>query len=89
MLKKIVISLSAVAFILGAGTSFAARLNSAHLLYGNTTKEEVISKFGEPAHMDKDIYGNEKFIFQEDSVRLDVSFNNDVVSSSHQNNDNN
>ena len=84
MLKKIVISLSAVAFILGAGTSFAASLNSAYLMNGNTTKAEVISLFGEPK--DK---SNEKFIYQEGSVRLDVNFKNDVVSSSHQNNDNN
>ncbi len=83
MLKKIVISLSAVAFILGAGTSFAASLNSAYLLNGETTKAEVISMFGEPK--DK---SNEKFIYQKDSVRLDVSFKNDVVSSSHQNTDN-
>ncbi len=84
MLKKTVISLSAVAFILGAGTSFAASLNSTHLMNGQTTKAEVISLFGEP--QDK---SNDKFIYQEDSVRLDVSFKNDVVSSSHQNNDDN
>lgn len=88
MLKKIVISLSAIAFILGAGTSFAARLNTAYLMNGETTKADVISKFGEPAHMDKDIYGNEKFIYEEDAVRLDVTFKNDVVWSSHQNTDN-
>ncbi len=84
MLKKIVISLSAVAFILGAGSSFAASLNNTHLMNGETTKAEVISLFGEP--QDK---SNDKFIYQEDSVRLDVSFKNDVVSSSHQNNDDN
>jgi hypothetical protein len=84
MLKKIVISLSAVAFILGAGTSFAASLNSTHLMNGQTTKAEVISLYGEPK--DK---SNDKFIYQEGSVRLDVAFKNDVVSSSHQNNDNN
>jgi hypothetical protein len=84
MLKKTVISLSAVAFILVAGTSFATSLNSTHLMNGKTTKAEVISMLGEPN--DK---SNDKFIYQEDSVRLDVSFKNDVVSSSHQNNDNN
>ena len=84
MLKKTVISLSAVVFILVAGTSFAASLNSTHLMNGQTTKAEVISLFGEP--QDK---SNDKFIYQEDSVRLDVSFKNDVVSSSHQNNDDN
>ncbi len=84
MLKKTIISLSAVAFILVAGTSFAASLNSTYLMNGQTTKAEVISMLGEPS--DK---SNDKFIYQEDSVRLDVSFKNDVVSSSHQNNDDN
>ncbi len=84
MLKKIVISLSAVAFILGAGSSFAASLNSIHLMNGQTTTAEVISFYGEPQDN-----SNDKFIYHEGSVRLDVSFNNDVVSSSHRNNDNN
>ncbi len=83
MLKKIVISLSAVAFILGAGSSFAASLNSIHLMNGQTTKAEVISLFGEPT--DK---SNEKFIYQEGADRLDVNFKDDVVSSSNESHDN-
>ncbi len=89
MLKKIVISLSAVAFILGAGTSFAASLNSTHLMNGETTKSEVFSKFGEPTNMSKDLYGNEKVIYQEGADRLDVTFKNDVVWSSNESHDNN
>ncbi len=84
MLKKTVISLSAVAFILVAGTSFAASLNSTHLMNGQTTKAEVISMLGEP--QDK---SNDKFIYQEGADRLDVRFNNDVVSSSNESHDNN
>ncbi len=83
MLKKIVISLSAVAFILVAGTSFAASLNSIGLMNGDTTKAEVISKLGEPTHK-----SNDKFIYQEGADRLDVNFNNDVVSSSNESHDN-
>ncbi len=88
MLKKIVISLSAVMFLLGAGSSFAASLNSTHLMNGETTKAEVISRFGEPAHMDKDIYGNEKVIYQRGADRLDVTFKNDIVWSSNESHDN-
>ncbi len=88
MLKRIVLSLTTVMFLLGAGSSFAASLSNTYLMNGATTKADVISKFGEPVHMDKDIYGNEKFIYEEDAVRLDVTFKNDVVWSSHQNTDN-
>ncbi len=88
MLKKIVISLSAVAFILGAGSSFAASLSTTYLMNGETTKSEVISRFGEPTLMDKDIYGNDKAIYQDGADRLDVTFKDDVVWSSHESHDN-
>ena len=79
MLKKIVISLSAVMFLLGAGSSFAASINSTHLMNGETTKAEVISMYGEPVEMDKTVYGDEKLIYVKDSVRLDLTFKNDVL----------
>ena len=79
MLKKIVISLSAVAFILGASTSFAASLSSTGIMNGETTKAEVTSKFGEPTSSSRDASGNEKYIYVKDGSRLDVSFKNDVV----------
>ncbi len=83
MLKKIVISLSAVAFLLGAGTSFAASLSSAYLMNGETTKTEVISLFGEPAHIDKDTSNRDRYIFEKNGTRLEVSFENDVMWSNH------
>ena len=83
MLKKIVISLSAVAFILGAGSSFAASLNSAYLMNGETTKAKAISLFGEPVHIDKDTSNRDRYIFEKKGTRLEVSFENDVVWSSH------
>ncbi len=79
MLKRIIISLAAVMFLFGAGTSFAASLNAASLMSGETTKAEVISMFGEPVEIDKTVYGDEKLIFVEDSVRLDVIFKNGVI----------
>ena len=83
MLKKIVISLSAVAFILGAGTSFAASLDNIYLMNGDTTKTKVISLFGEPVHIDKDTSNRDRYVFEKNGTRLEVSFENDVVWSSH------
>jgi hypothetical protein len=83
MLKKIVISLSAVAFLLGAGTSFAASLSNSYLMNGETTKAKVTSLYGEPAHIDKDTSNRDRYIFEKDGIRLEVSFENDVVWSSH------
>ncbi len=83
MLKKIVISLSAVAFILGAGSSFAASLNSAYLMNGETSKAKVIGLFGEPIHIDKDTSNRDRYVFEKNGTRLEVSFENDVVWSSH------
>jgi hypothetical protein len=83
MLKKIVISLSVVAFILGAGSSFAASLNSAYLMNGQTTKAEVTSLYGEPIHIDKDTSNRDRYIFEKNGTRLEVSFENDAVWSSH------
>ena len=83
MLKKIVISRSAFAFILGAGTSFAASLNSTHLMNGQTTKAEVTSLYGEPIHIDKDTSNRDRYIFEKNGTRLEISFENDVMWSNH------
>jgi hypothetical protein len=79
MLKKIVISLSAVAFILGAGSSFAASLSSVGIINGETTKAEITSKFGEPMHIDKDTSNRDRYVYEKNQSRLQVSFENDVV----------
>ncbi len=83
MLKRIILSLTAVMFLLGAGTSFAASLNSAYLMNGETTKAKVISLYGEPMHIDKDTSNRDRYIFDKNGIRLEVSFENDVVWSSH------
>ena len=83
MLKKIVISLSAVMFLLGAGSSFAASLDNIYLMNGETTKEKVISLFGDPMQIDKDTTNRDRYIFEKKGTRLEVSFENDVVWSSH------
>ena len=84
MLKKIVISLSAVAFILSAGSLFAASLSSVGIINGESSKADVVSLFGEPGITSKDQSGNEKYIYEQDGTRLDVTFKNDVVWDSHE-----
>jgi hypothetical protein len=79
MLKRIVISLSAVMFLLGAGTSFAAKINSLYLINGETSKAKVLSLFGEPEHITKDQSNREKFVYERDGARLEVTFDKDVV----------
>ena len=79
MLKKIVLSLSAVVFLFVAGTSFAADLNSAYIMNGKTSKAEILSLFGEPGDISKDGAGRDKYIYVRDGSRLDVTFNGDVV----------
>lgn len=83
MLKRIIISLTAVMFLLGAGSSFAASLSNSYLMNGETTKAKVISLYGEPMHIDKDTSNRDRYIFEKDGIRLEVSFENDVVWSSH------
>ncbi len=83
MLKRMVLSLTAVMFLLGAGTSFAASLSSTYLMNGETTKAEVIRLYGEPMHIDKDTSNRDRYIFEKDGIALEVSFDNDVVWSSH------
>jgi hypothetical protein len=85
MLKRIIMSLTAVMFLLGAGSSFAVTLNSAGLMYGETSKENVISLYGWPMYMDKDTSGMDRYIYEKDGIRLEVSFDeNDVVWSSQE-----
>ena len=70
MLKRIIMSLTAVIFILGAGSSFAVTLNSAGLWPGVTTKENVISLYGEPMHMDEDAFGLDRYSYEKDGISL-------------------
>jgi hypothetical protein len=62
----------------------AARLNSMYLTNGKTTKAEVVRLFGEPGDISRDQSGNEKYIYEKNGTRLDVTFKNDVVWSSHE-----
>ena len=81
MLKKIIMSLSAVMFLLGTGTAFAVDANSVHITNGKTTKAEVLELFGEPKEMSTNLYGKEVYRYM-DRSRLDITFDNDVVWSS-------
>lgn len=84
MLKRIIMSLTAVMFLLGAGSSFAVSLNPAVLWYGMTTKENVMTLYGDPMHADKDRIGRDRFIYEKEGIRLEVLFDeNDVVWSSY------
>ena len=83
MLKRIIISLTAVMFFLGAGSSFAVSLDNIYLMNGETTKGKVISLFGDPMQIDKDTSNRDRYIFEKNGTRLEVSFENDVVWSSH------
>ncbi len=87
MLKRMILSLTAVMFLLGAGTSFAASLSSMRLFNGHTTKSDVVSLFGEPENISKDQSGREKYIYDRNGSRLDVTFDNDVVWDNHQDSD--
>jgi hypothetical protein len=89
MLKRIIMSLTAVMFLLGAGSSFAFTLNSAGLWYGVTTKENVISLYGKPMHVDKVASGMDKYIYEKDGIRLEISLFNDIVWTSYESHDNN
>jgi hypothetical protein len=83
MSKRMILSLTAVMFLLGAGSSYAASLSSSYLMNGATSKAKVISRFGEPIHIDKDTSGRDRYIFEKNGTRLEVSFENNVVWSSH------
>jgi hypothetical protein len=83
MLKRTMISLTAVMFLLGAGSSFAASLSTSYLMNGETTKAKVTSLYGEPMHIDKDTSNRDRYIFEKNGTRLEISFENDVVWSSH------
>ncbi len=79
MLKRIIISLTAVMFLLGAGSSFAASLSSTRIMNGETSRADVESLFGEPIHSGKDVSGKEKISYEKDGTTLDVTFKNGVV----------
>ena len=79
MLKRIIMSLTAVMFVLGAGSSFAASLSTVGILNGETTKAEVMSLHGEPMHIDKDTSNRDRYIYEKNESRLQVTFENDVV----------
>ncbi len=80
MLKRIIMSLTAVMFLLGAGSSFAVSLNPALLWYGVTTKGNVITLYGDPMRVEKDRIGRDRFIYEKGGIRLEVLFDeNNVV----------
>ena len=79
MLKRMIISLTAVMFLLGVGSSFAASFSSMHLVRGETTKAKVISLFGEPTHIDKDTSNRDRYIYEKNGSRLHVSFEKEVL----------
>ncbi len=84
MLKRIVLSLTAVMFLLGAGTSFAASLNNSIFIEnGETTKADVVSMFGEPDLISKDMAGRDKYIYDRKGATLYITFENDVVWVNH------
>ena len=60
----------------------ASSLSTMYLKNGKTTKEEVLSLFGEPMHIDKDTSNRDRYIFEKNNTRLEVSFKNGVVWSS-------
>ncbi len=85
MLKKIFLSLSEeIALMLSVRTTLPVSLNPLFIIYGRSTKSDVVNMWGEPQNIAKDPLGKERFIYDRSGGCLDITFDKNVVWDSHE-----